>query len=176
MGKDIDHPQSHQRGKPHGGAHVIAEHQERARVGEDPSVKGHAACNRGHGVLADSEVHVPPSVAPLAADRAVAVRRSVLRLLKVAAPLEPGQYGRIEVCRASHKLRQDACEVLHDALGGLARGHVLGLPGIVGKGGFPSLGEFALDPPQQFSGRTGIVLGVMPKGLLPGLLHVLTGG
>ena len=53
----VRHRQLHQRGQPHGVAHVVGEHQERAAVDAGVAVQRDAVHGRAHGVLADAEVH-----------------------------------------------------------------------------------------------------------------------
>ena len=61
MGPDVDDPQVGQGGKPDGAAHVVAENQERGRVGDEAAVQGDAVGDPAHGVLADAEADVPPA-------------------------------------------------------------------------------------------------------------------
>src|ERR1035437_4806921 len=46
-------------GQADGATHVVAEVQERGRVGDKAAVQGDAVGNRAHGVLPDAEAYVP---------------------------------------------------------------------------------------------------------------------
>ena len=55
VGEYVDHAQPHHRRQADAGAHVVAENEEGAAVGDDAAVKGQAAEDSAHAVLAHAE-------------------------------------------------------------------------------------------------------------------------
>jgi hypothetical protein len=110
-----------------GRSHVVREDEERRAVGNEAAVVGHAVDGGAHPVLADTEVDVAPGEAPDAADRALHALLGLGRGREITLAFEPRERRWVEVRRAAHQLGQLRGEGLHHTLGGLARGHALGV-------------------------------------------------
>ena len=99
----VDDRQLHERGEPHGRAHVVDEHEERGHVGPQAAVRGHAVAHGGHGELAHAEVEV------------AAPRRGSLLVGHVR---DPRVVGRRQVGRAADERRQMRRHGVDDLAGG----------------------------------------------------------
>ena len=95
--------QLHERREADRRAHVVGERQEGGREGDQAAVERDAGRDRGHGVLADAEVEVAAGVAPVAADRPLAVV-GLAAGLEVARALERRVGRGVEVGRAADEL------------------------------------------------------------------------
>jgi hypothetical protein len=107
VGERVDHLELGHGGEADRGAHVVAEHEERAADGEDAAVGGHAVEDAAHAVLAHPEVH-------LAAARFVG---------RAHAGVLDGRTGVArEVGAAAHEARHDVDQGLQARTAGLAGG------------------------------------------------------
>ncbi len=115
-----------------------------------------------------------PRVAPAAADGAFDALARPRGRLEVAVLLEPGERRRIEIARAADELGHRLRELLQHRLGGLARGHALGVGGELRAACCPSRAGAAPAKRRVISSRQlGKLLGVGGEAPVPAVLQRL---
>ena len=139
----MHHTQFHQRGHAQRVAAVVAEGQEGAAVGDEPTVQRHAVHHAGHAEFAHAVVDVAPAVA-----RAVSAETQGRGVAGV------GEHRARQIGAAAEQFRQGLSERFERHLAGLAAGHGGGLGVRSQRGVNRHLGEVL----RQVTGHTAHVL------------------
>lgn len=165
VGPHVGGGELHQGGEADGGAHVVAEREERAAVRAGQALQGDAVEHGAHRVLTDTEVQGP----------AVGASPELGRLPVRGDEGGFAVHGRVvaarEVGGAAPQFGQDRREGGEHLAGGLAGGHALRVRGEVRQGLGPSFGQFLL--PQPVEQRRPVRVGGAP--LLVGPLPAVPG-
>ncbi len=160
VGEDPDRLEVAEGGEPDGRAHVVGEDEEGGAERNDATVGGEAVDDGPHAVLADAEVDVAAGIVPVAAGEALFVRGERGRVPEIAATLEHGVGGWVEVGRTADEAWQILVEGVHDLAGGLAGRHRLGIRRPGRDAGIPTRRQLAGDGAFEgggFGGEGGLV-------------------